>query len=188
METKNSSAKMMMRADEQILWSGKEVYRIVQKRSLADMRLPFAAVWGGIMTVLFGVVTLSGGFGPALLLFYLLLMIPVGLCVLRIAAVRSTARNTVYAVTTEGIYIQKGVTGSEETVFLDYGALVRAEPEDSGFGATENVGDVRCVYLVQTGAPAHDEIMLRNIPDPASVAQMILAQAAEWSARVQDDI
>ena len=179
----------MMDFDEQELWSGGNSEITTFWESVFNPLLPFAAIWG-----IFDLSFIHGaGIGNLLFtgmfFFFLIHMMPVWMYIGGIVTARMRARNTRYAVTTRGVYIQTGGAGREETKFYAYGDLKAATTKQGRFDEKYHVGDVFCEYvtpiMVRSGKNRRTEygVKLDNLADFREVSQIVNAQLAETKRR-----
>lgn len=172
----------MMAYEEQILWEGGKSEESTFWESIFNPLLPFALLWCVVDFSVIGTAGISGMLFSGMGFFFLFHLMPVWLYIGGIVTSKSRAKNTRYAVTTRGIYIQTGKPGREQVKFYRYDEIKYSQTKQGHFDRQYDVGDVACEYVTPivkyTGRNRRVEthFTIENIAEYQTVSQIINEQ------------
>lgn len=169
----------MMAFDEQILWEGGKSGGSTFWEAIFNPLLPFAAIWAVVDFGIIGTAGVSGMLFSGMGFFFLFHLMPVWLYLGGILTAKSRAKNTRYAVTNRGIYIQTGKEGREQVKFRRLDEIRFARTKQGMFDSKYHVGDVVCEYITPIvkgygkNRSVERDITLDNTTDYVNVTQLI---------------
>jgi membrane protein YdbS with pleckstrin-like domain len=160
--------KYQIGVNENIIWSGTKDVKVSVMEAIFNPLLPFAIIWFILDFFIISRTAMNG----AILLFFLVHLMPVWLYLFGVLTASLKARHTEYVITTKGIYIQSGIftTVTEMKPFTD---LSHVNVRTGVFDKICGTGDVITVCS-HSGSNGHSHGMnIENISDYEYVFRLI---------------
>ena len=178
----------MLKGNEEILWSGTKDEKSSIWEFIFSPLLPIALLWflfDFFFITSIGIVNalISGQF-----LFFLVHLLPVWIYIIGILTAKKSARNTRYAVTTKGIYIQyTSKIAGHDVKFYSFDNIRNADTKQGIFDRKFHVGDIVCNFVTpivtrtSKGNIHRPSFTINNITNYQQIAMLINRQVLQYT-------